>query len=264
MQLRTVDLEGVLSFLGDVSDIDFEVPYPIEVVARLQVLVPCDEATYQVADLRRKEFRSVIGIGPEEDEVEEAVYWEAGACPISEYRVRTGDLSAVRMSDLMSMRRYHELPIYRDYFRPCRVDHMIDLALPAGGGQHRSFILFRRTGARGFSERDREVLDTLRPHLAVLEQRAFLRQQVRRAGCAPAEEPPGRIGLTSREREIVQLVAEGKTNAEIAAELWVAPSTVKKHLEHVYEKLGVGRRIAAASLVAGQSRAVPQPSPAAR
>jgi DNA-binding CsgD family transcriptional regulator len=57
--------------------------------------------------------------------------------------------------------------------------------------------------------------------------------------------------LTPREREIVWLVAEGKTNAQIAVDLWVAPSTVKKHLEHVYEKLGVGRRTAAATLARG-------------
>ena len=43
-------------------------------------------------------------------------------------------------------------------------------------------------------------------------------------------------------------MAEGKTNAEIASALWVAPSTVKKHLENVYAKTGVGRRAAAARL----------------
>jgi len=54
--------------------------------------------------------------------------------------------------------------------------------------------------------------------------------------------------LTHREREIVELVAAGKTNAEIAATLWVAPSTVKKHLENVYAKTGIGRRAAVAAL----------------
>ena len=39
------------------------------------------------------------------------------------------------------------------------------------------------------------------------------------------------------------------TNAQIAAQLWVAPSTAKKHLEHVYEKLDVGRRAAVATQV---------------
>jgi DNA-binding CsgD family transcriptional regulator len=56
-------------------------------------------------------------------------------------------------------------------------------------------------------------------------------------------------GLTPREREIVFLVAAGKTNAQIAAELWVTPSTVKKHLENVYQKLGVSSRAAAATIV---------------
>ena len=55
--------------------------------------------------------------------------------------------------------------------------------------------------------------------------------------------------LTPREREIVFLAGTGRTNAEIAAELWLSPATIKKHLENVYEKLGVGSRAAAASIV---------------
>ena len=57
------------------------------------------------------------------------------------------------------------------------------------------------------------------------------------------------LQLTAREREIVSMVAAGKTNAQIAADLWVSPGTVKKHLENVYLKLGVGSRAAAASKV---------------
>jgi DNA-binding CsgD family transcriptional regulator len=54
--------------------------------------------------------------------------------------------------------------------------------------------------------------------------------------------------LTAREREILDLVAEGRTNAEIAERLWVSPGTVRKHLENVYAKLGVHRRTAAVTL----------------
>jgi DNA-binding CsgD family transcriptional regulator len=50
------------------------------------------------------------------------------------------------------------------------------------------------------------------------------------------------FGLTDREAEVLGLVAEGKTNAEIAAIRSIAPGTVKKHLDHVYEKLAVGTR----------------------
>lgn len=53
--------------------------------------------------------------------------------------------------------------------------------------------------------------------------------------------------LTERESEILELVAAGHTNAQIAETLWIAPGTVRKHLENVYEKLGVQNRTAAAA-----------------
>jgi DNA-binding NarL/FixJ family response regulator len=53
--------------------------------------------------------------------------------------------------------------------------------------------------------------------------------------------------LTKREREILELVAEGKSNAEIAEQLWVSLGTVRKHLDNVYAKLGVHTRTAAAA-----------------
>jgi DNA-binding CsgD family transcriptional regulator len=48
--------------------------------------------------------------------------------------------------------------------------------------------------------------------------------------------------LTRREIEVLGWVAGGKTNAETAKLLSIAPGTVKKHLDHIYEKLGVGTR----------------------
>jgi len=48
--------------------------------------------------------------------------------------------------------------------------------------------------------------------------------------------------LTSRELEILGLIAEGKSNTEIATVLVVAVSTVKKHINHIFDKLGVTSR----------------------
>jgi len=59
------------------------------------------------------------------------------------------------------------------------------------------------------------------------------------------------LGLTTRERQILAWVARGKTNPQIAETLSVAPSTVRKHLEHVYEKLGVRSRTAAVTRFLG-------------
>jgi DNA-binding CsgD family transcriptional regulator len=59
------------------------------------------------------------------------------------------------------------------------------------------------------------------------------------------------LGLTRREREILAWVARGKTNSEIAQSLWIAPSTVRKHLENIYPKLGVRTRTGAVMRVLG-------------
>jgi DNA-binding NarL/FixJ family response regulator len=54
-----------------------------------------------------------------------------------------------------------------------------------------------------------------------------------------ADESPG---LTRRELEILQLVAEGHSNAQLARMLWVTEQTVKFHLSNIYRKLGVANR----------------------
>ncbi|KQV95852.1 response regulator transcription factor [Rhizobacter sp. Root1221] len=60
--------------------------------------------------------------------------------------------------------------------------------------------------------------------------------------------------LTMKEAEVLYWVAKGKTNRDIGDILGSSPATVKKHLEHVFEKLGVETRNAAASLAIGKVR----------
>jgi DNA-binding CsgD family transcriptional regulator len=65
------------------------------------------------------------------------------------------------------------------------------------------------------------------------------------------EETRDELPLTPRERQIFALVARGKTNQEIAQSLWIAPTTVRRHLENIYAKLGVRTRTAAATCLLG-------------
>lgn len=59
------------------------------------------------------------------------------------------------------------------------------------------------------------------------------------------------LGLTPREAEVLIWVARGKSTAEIAIILSSRPATVSKHLEHIYQKLGVENRTSAAAYVTG-------------
>jgi DNA-binding CsgD family transcriptional regulator len=61
--------------------------------------------------------------------------------------------------------------------------------------------------------------------------------------------------LTQREAEVLHWVIQGKTNRDIAEILGMSPRTVDKHLEHVFEKLGVETRTAATNLALGKLRA---------
>lgn len=58
--------------------------------------------------------------------------------------------------------------------------------------------------------------------------------------------------LTAREREILVLAAEGRTNRSIAHVLELSPRTVAKHLEHAYRKLDVNCRMRAVAMIPPQ------------
>jgi DNA-binding CsgD family transcriptional regulator len=96
--------------------------------------------------------------------------------------------------------------------------------------------LDRRT--RRFSRKDVDLLSLIAP---------VLQRLVREGSTQPL---PGT--LTLAERRVLQHVAVGMSNEQIAARLFVAPSTVRKHLENAYRKLGVTNRLAAVARSQGQ------------
>jgi DNA-binding CsgD family transcriptional regulator len=75
------------------------------------------------------------------------------------------------------------------------------------------------------------------------------RAGVRTAGDNPNGDGAGGTGesrgLSAREAEVMSLIADGQTNGQIAARLFLAEKTVKNHVRRIYSKLGVGSRPAA-------------------
>jgi len=92
---------------------------------------------------------------------------------------------------------------------------------------------------------------------AYIEKQAFDRAAFRRAveQTRPMYQSMSALGaLTEREREVLDLLAQGLTNKEIAEKLIITTNTVKRHLKAIFEKLDVHTRSAATAKVAGDNK----------
>lgn len=167
-------------------------------------------------------------------DVVHAVTAFCGEYPLSMEQHHT-EVRALRISDFASPRQLHRLDYYDQALKPLGIEHQIRFWVAAPPGIARFYYVSRRKEDGDFTDRDRDMLQLLRPFLVALHER-FDSQAPRSTNAD---------GLTNRETEILGWVARGKTNQEIAALLIVSPHTVRKHLEHVYEKLRVNSRTGA-------------------
>jgi DNA-binding CsgD family transcriptional regulator len=233
------------TLLGIVADDRVDLPaegLPPSLLSEMTDLIRCDAVSFVGRDSSRQMNWFAQDI-PSEDDLDDADldaafwsnYWDCEPCS---YADRTGDLRSVTMiPDFYSVRQWHATGMYGDYFRPLGLDHELNLCLPEapglapGPGRTVRLTFFRGPG-RDFAERDRALLVLLRPHL----YQAYLNAERRRHG---------ELRLTRRHWELLQLVAAGLTNDQIARRLDLSEGTVRKHLENIYGRLHVSSRTAA-------------------
>jgi DNA-binding CsgD family transcriptional regulator len=151
-----------------------------------------------------------------------------------------------RISDSLADAEFRRTPLYAEYYRCIGIDHVLAMPVYQGQGWLVSWVLNRR--GRDFSDRDAALLEQVRQPLA-----RFFQQTNWLTRLAPASQQPmptrprlsATAPLTPREREVLEWVAAGKTDRDIAAIVGISPRTVHKHLQHAYAKLGVETRTAA-------------------
>jgi len=219
-------------------------------VQMLPGLVASEITSLSVCDLRSGRRRVIAA-------PEHAIGAEDRACfdryfrshPLVRYHADLHGPGAHRISDSVPFSRFRHTGLYSDYYRRIGIDHAV--ALPVQVDEHTlvSFVLNRQR--RDFSDRERDLLDLVGGPLSRLYMKAQALDGARaRRDAQPA--PVDLQGLTPREAEVLQWVAAGKTDRDIAAILGISPRTVHKHLERVYEKLGVETRTAAVMRAMGR------------
>lgn len=252
--LRERDLRALTAVVEDGLRADpGDVAMPWAVLERLLEVVPADKVQVDDRDLagQRTVFSQLLFDGGDRflarDYVEDDPrFWRLrnDFLPCS-YPVRTGDLvSVVRWSDFHTQATLREAPFYAEYFPGSGIRYALMVPLPSPPGRSR-YAWFARD-RRDFGERDRLVLAVLRPHLSEVFADAE-----RRRRAIPA--------LSPRELEVLRLAAQGLGNAEIARVLFISVSTVRKHMEHVFDRTGVRTRAEAAALVLPRARPLAGP-----
>jgi DNA-binding CsgD family transcriptional regulator len=226
----------VRKLVGIISDDHDDLPaagLPRSLLRDLTNVIRCDTASFFELDSSRQATGFMQDIPADDGELDDdrvfwAHYWDCAPCC---YPDRSGDLRSVtKISDFYSARQWHGTGMYRENFGG-EIEHKMMVCLPAGPGRTVRLIFFRGAGA-DFSERDRGLLALLRPHL----HEAYRAAERHRRGTPE---------LTRRQRELLHLVADGYTNAQIGRRLGLAEGTVRKHLENIFARLQVTSRTAA-------------------
>jgi DNA-binding CsgD family transcriptional regulator len=227
------------TLLGIVSDDRSDLPadgLPLSLLTELAGQIRCESLSFFGLDSSQQElwFGQVL---PAADDADDQAFWvHYRDCADCSFPDRGGDLRTVtKLSDFYSARQWHGTGMYSDYARPQGIEHELRLCLPAEPsavpGRSVRLMLTRGRGP-DFSPRDRALLALLRPHL----HQAYRDAERRRRGI-PA--------LTPRQWELLNLVAAGHSNIQIARRLGLSPGTVRKHLENIYGRLQVSSRTAA-------------------
>ena len=165
--------------------------------------------------------------------------------PLYQRWVRTKDSRAYRFSDVITRRELEATRLWREFYGPLGINHQIAFTLPSEPDHVLAFVLSRKD--EDFSDAERDFLNRARPFLIQAYRNALAHSE--RVPAAPAQLREALLGagLTGREADVVERVALGGSNRDIAARLGVSDRTVQKHLENAFPKLGVTTRSEAAA-----------------
>lgn len=350
-RLATRDLRAILDFTLDARAFARLESFRTGILAGINDLIPCDMVGYNEVDTAEGTLvvfydRSI----PEYDEIARIFPSVMHQHPMVA-TADAGDGRTYKLSDFFTTREFHRLELYQDMYRLVGAEEQMAFSIL---GEVIVGIALNRQ-SRSFTERDRTILELVRPHLAQaygevrereaaaaliealeagLEERAgamivlgaggsvvhageparellsaYLGPPAGGGSPLPAElldwlashdpdrhpqplrvegprgfltvrllalsasdghrallleerrpRPPGiaalmAFGLTRRQAEVLRLMAMGKDNDEIARSLFVSPATVRKHVEHIYRRLGVSSRAAAVATALGSPNA---------
>jgi DNA-binding CsgD family transcriptional regulator len=234
------DTRSMLELVYDAASMTGTDPFPPEFLERLTQLIPADALVGYHEAIIGNPCRVVESVEIPMEGIPADIQ-EAGGRFLRQDPLRHGvgrrEWRAFKLSDFITRRSRRKLDFYWYVWKPLGIDDSLRVWLPAPAGRAR--VIYLERGRRDFTERERSILELLRPSLIRIGKAAYSRGHTA---------PTAASALTEREKEILGWIARGKTSREIAAILVVSPHTVRKHVQHILEKLQVSTRSEAVAL----------------
>ncbi len=243
-RLSRSDLEAVLDFAGEAAVAAREPErQDAWLLARIARLVESDMVKYCRVDAsHRPHDVTVLGEPepPPSDELLEVL--SSGENPYSAHAARTGQphFFATRLFDVVKRGMFRRTRIFQ--LIPFAEASSVQMRMPGHDGSLWKLEVLQPD--REFTDRQLSLLDAVRPWLEFYEERRVLGAQVAAIRAAPVDQERA-ARLSEREHQVLDRLAEGASNQDIADALYISPGTVRKHLENIYAKLKVTSRTAA-------------------
>ena len=252
--MRAERRQALVDFLLEAVADEGTTPFPADVLAGLRRVVRCEAVGHWEWSAREllefslaaddpAQVLPVWGVYPQVRQDDPLPGWGPHRSPLP-HRDWFGRTLAI--SDFLSDREFRRRGLYAEVCRPLGVRAVMKVFLPTGAATGASLV-FDTTRAR-FAESDRRTLERLVPHLAQLRRNALARRTYPALIDSTAAARMRLRRLTPRERVVLARAAAGETNTAIAAALFISPGTVRKHLEHIYDKFEVRTRTEAAAI----------------
>ena len=226
------DLSGVMEVIGAGRADPSGQALPWAMLDGILRLIPCDEVSWCELDWSVPD--RIIQQGVDSDGSRVVQYGSDGTRVFDLMRrfrgCGPGPIPDVhRWSDMYTPRELSAQPAYVEFWR-ADIAHELCVSFPAMPGRTRRLLL-RRADGSDFSVRDVALMDILRPHIFETFQLLQHRRVV-----TPL--------LTERESQVLDLLARGMRNDEIATVLFIGVATVRKHVEHIFDRTGLRSRSA--------------------
>ena len=252
--MRADRYEALLDFLLEAVSDEGITPFPAHVLDGMRRVVRCETVSYREwspqeqleLSLAADEPEAIMQVWPGYRHVRHDDPLPGGARNGSPLPDREWLGQALTISDFISDREFRRRGLYAEMCKPFGVRAVMKVFLPTGGATAAQFVF--DTTRNKFTDTDRLALQRLIPHLVQLRRNAHARKTYLALLDSTAAARTSLQRLTSRERVVLARAAAGETNAMIAQALFISPGTVRKHLEHIYDKLEVRTRTEAAAI----------------